>query len=388
MVAERRDECKVLAEQQAALRRVATLVARGVTPAEVFDAVANELAGCVGVRNTALCRYESDGSATLLAAHDVPERNTIATGARVAPDGHHVEAKALRTARAARIDNIDSATSAAAAPIRAKGMRSAVSAPILVDGRVWGVAIVGSRQPEPLPPDTETRLGEFADLVATAIATAQGRAELAASRARIVTAADEARRRLERDLHDGAQQRLVSLGIQLRLAQDSLPAGLRSIKDQLSDIASGLTAVSVELQDISRGIHPAILSNRGLGPALKALARRSSVPVTVEARLTQRLPDYAEVAAYYVVAEALTNAAKHAHASEVNVSVTADDQHMHLVIRDDGVGGAAPHKGSGLIGLTDRVEALGGHIEITSPARRGTRLRVRIPVGSLPQGPR
>ena len=245
-----------------------------------------------------------------------------------------------------------------------------------------GAATAGSTRREPLPPDTEARIADFADLVATAtIANAETRAQLTASRARIVAAADEARRRLERDLHDGAQQRLVSLGLALRTAEASVPSEQVGVKEQISDVVQGLVGVSADLQEISRGIHPAILSKGGLGPALKALARRSAVPVDldVDLGLDARVPESTEVAAYYVVAESLTNVAKHARASEVNVRVRTDGGNLELSIRDDGVGGADPAKGSGLIGLRDRVEALGGQMEIASHAGNGTSLLVTIP---------
>jgi signal transduction histidine kinase len=248
-----------------------------------------------------------------------------------------------------------------------------------VEGRLWGVAIIGWSRPEPLPPDTEARVGDFTDLVATSIANAETRAELTASRARIVAAGDDARRRIERDLHDGAQQRLVSLGLQLRTAEASVPSELHPLKEQISNVVHGLAGVSEDLHEISRGIHPAILSKGGLGPALKTLARRSAVPVRLDLRTDRRLPESAEVAAYYVVAEALTNAAKHAQASEVNIRVEAEGANLHVSIRDDGIGGADLAKGSGLIGLTDRVEALGGQMSISSHVGSGTSLLVKIP---------
>jgi signal transduction histidine kinase len=228
--------------------------------------------------------------------------------------------------------------------------------------------------------DTEARVGDFADLVATAIANADARAELTASRARIVTAADAARRRFERNLHDGAQQRLVSLGLQLRTAEAALPPDWDALRKQVSDVIEGLRGVSEDLQEISRGIHPAILSRGGLGPALKTLARRSAVPVELCIGIDRRLPESIEVAAYYVVAESLTNAAKYAQASEVRVSVTADCANLHLSITDDGVGGADSGKGSGLIGLVDRVEALGGKLRVSSVVGSGTTLQATIPI--------
>jgi signal transduction histidine kinase len=216
-------------------------------------------------------------------------------------------------------------------------------------------------------------------LVATAVANADSRANLTASRARIVAAADEARRRIERDLHDGAQQRLVSLALELRQVVASMPPDDQR-RAQLAQTASGLLGVLEDLVQISRGVHPAILTEGGLGPALRMLARRSAVPVELDVRSDRRLPERIEVAAYYLVSEALTNAAKHAHASVVHIQVDADDLTVRLAIRDDGVGGADPARGSGLIGLADRVEALGGRIEITSPAAQGTSLLATIPI--------
>jgi signal transduction histidine kinase len=383
-VTERRSEraqLGVLAEQQAALRRVATLVARGVEPSELFSAVATDLARCLEMQYSALWRYEPDGTATLLAAiDDDPGLTKAPVGDQFSLEGQSVAAMVLRTGRAARMDSFENAPGSVAARLRDVGLRVAVGAPIVVAGGVWGAAIVGSSRPEPLPPDTEARVGDFADLVATAIANAQAHAELTASRARIVAAGDEARRRFERDLHDGAQQRLVSLGLQLRTAEASMPPELQQFKEQISDIVDGLIGVSEEVREISRGLHPAVLSKGGLGPALKTLARRSAVPVKIALGVDQRLPESAEVAAYYVVAEALTNAAKHARASEVSVRVEADDTNLHLSIRDDGIGGAAVGGGSGLTGLVDRVEALGGTMTISSRAGDGTTLRVTVPL--------
>jgi signal transduction histidine kinase len=206
---------------------------------------------------------------------------------------------------------------------------------------------------------------------------------LIASRARIVAAADEGRRRLERDLHDGAQQRLIALGLQTRLAEATVPPEMQSLKQQLSDIVSASAAVSADLQEISRGIHPAILSKGGLGAALKALARRSAIPVTLDLTIDQRLSDSVEVGAYYVVSEALTNAAKHSRATGVVVSGHTKDHTLSLSIDDDGIGGADIGNGSGLVGLADRVEALGGRIRITSPAGRGTSLEATIPFDGI-----
>jgi signal transduction histidine kinase len=382
MVEKNRDELTVLVEQQAALRRVATLVARGVPPSDVFTAVVMELSRCLGTDYAALFRCETGGAATLLAAWDGPGATKEPVGGRFSLEVENLAATVLRTGRAARMDSHGNAPGSAAANIRELGSRSRVGAPIVFDGRLWGSAIVGSSGSEALPPDTAARVGDFADFVATAIANAATRAELTASRARIVAAADDARRRFERDLHDGAQQRLVSLGLELRTAEAAVPPELPALKRQISNMVSGLAAISEDLQQIARGIHPAILSKGGLGPALKNLARRSGVPVKLDLRLNRELVESAEVAAYYVVAEALTNAAKHARATEVTVGVEVDGANLRLSIQDDGIGGAHAGKGSGLAGLTDRVEALGGQIEIASHTGNGTSLLVEIPLAA------
>jgi signal transduction histidine kinase len=374
-----RDELRVLAEQQAALRRVATLVARGASPSEVFEAVADEMARCLCVMHATVSRYDAEAFIPVAIYHGDRLRK-LPEGLRLPLEGDNVAARVFRSGRTARIDSHDDAAGLHAARIRELGIRSAVGVPVIVDGRLWGAAVVGSSASEPLPPDTEARIGDFGDLVATAIANAATRTELIASRARIVAAADEARRRIERDLHDGAQQRLVSLGLELRAAEACVPDQLQPLKEQISRLVTTVAGVSAEVQEISRGIHPAILSKGGLGPALKALARRSAVPVELDVHVDRRLPDSVEVAAYYVVAEALTNAAKYARASLVNVYAEAEDANLHLLIRDDGIGGADTAQGSGLIGLIDRVEALGGTMAISSQPGSGTSLLVNIPL--------
>jgi signal transduction histidine kinase len=374
-----REELRVIAEQQAALRRVATLVARRTSPTEVFVAVTSELGRLLGEYTTALVRYEPDGTATQVSARSHRGTETSAE-VRFSLEGENLASLVLRTRRAARIDSFEHARGPRAASLRERGFRSGVGAPIVVEGRLWGATIALSSRPEPLPPDMEARMVDFTELVATAIANADSRAQLTASRARIVAAADDARRRLERDLHDGTQQRLVSLGLELRMAEASVPSGLDELKEQLSHTAKGLAGAFEDLLEVSRGIHPAILSKGGLGPALKTLARRSAVPVELDVGVDRRLPEYAEVAAYYVVSEALTNAAKHAQASEVRVCVDAEGAILQLSIRDDGIGGADWGRGSGLIGLRDRVEALGGQMEIASPTGSGTSLLVTIPI--------
>jgi signal transduction histidine kinase len=301
-------------------------------------------------------------------------------GARWEFEDGMASAEVYRTGRSARGGARDWSTTEG--PVgethRRLGIVSTVATPIIVEGRRWGAMTVQSQRPLPL--DTEERLEKFTELVATAIADAEGKSELAASRARIVAAADETRRRIERDLHDGTQQRLVSLGLELRLAESTVPPELEEARTAIRRVAGELNRVIDELREISRGIHPAILSEGGLGPALRTVARRSAIPVELGHVIEDRLPEPIEVAAYYVVSEALTNAAKHAHAFRVDVEAAVRDNSLLLSIRDDGVGGANPAGGSGLIGLRDRVEALGGSIEIDSPPGRGTNVVVRLPL--------
>ncbi|MDT5047127.1 MAG: hypothetical protein QOG75_2990, partial [Mycobacterium sp.] len=374
------DNLSVLARQQTALRRVATLVARGVSQSEVFSAVAEEMAGCLNVGNAEVLRFEDDGTAIVVvafyAATGVPH---LLLGEHLSTEGDNIAAEVLRTRQSARMDNWEGAAGPIAQRVRELGVRSRIGAPIVVDERLWGIAVVATTEPEPLPPDTEGRIVEFAELVATAIAAATTRADLIASRARIVAAADDARRRLERDIHDGAQQRLVTLKLQLRLTEASVPPEQDDLKSMLSEAVSDTTDVITELQEISRGIHPTILSAGGLPAAFDALARRSSVPVELDVVIEQRLPDSIEIAAYYVVAEALTNAAKHAAASEVRIRARTTGDNLSLSISDDGIGGADSGKGSGLIGLKDRIEVLGGRMQVDSPPGSGTVLDITIP---------
>jgi signal transduction histidine kinase len=367
-----------LANEQAALRRVATLVARGVPAEEVFSAVAEEAGRLVSIDSTLMLRYEADGTATVVAGWTETEIG-IPVGARWTLEGDSVSALVLRTGRPARIDNYANATGSLAARLREVGARSAAGAPIVVDGRLWGVMVTGSTQPEPLPVGLESRLAEFTELVATAISNAQSRTDLAASRARVVAAADETRRRIERDLHDGTQQRLVSIGLGLRTAEAMVPSELGELKAQLSRTAKDLAGAVEDLLEVTRRIHPPVLSVGGLGPALRTLARRSAVPVELDVS-ADRLPEHVEAAAYYVVSEAITNAVKHAKASVVHVGVEPMDGLVRLSIRDDGVGGADPRQGAGLIGLGDRVDALGGRIQIKSPPGGGTSVLVTLPI--------
>lgn len=371
-----------LVEEQAALRRVATLVAHRAPPAEVFASVAEEVAALLGAGITHIVRCEPDGTATIMARWGI-ETEDLAIGARIRPVEPMVTAGVLETGRSARIESYAAAPGPTAELLRRLGVKSSVGSPIVVEGKLWGVMVASSTSASSLPDDAEARIENFTDLVGTAIANAESRTQLAESRARIVTAADEERRRIERDLHDGIQQRLVSLGLNLRVVQAAMPAELIDLREQLSEVGGGLSAVLDDLRELSRGIHPAILSQGGLGSALRALARRSAIPVELETRLDDaKLSERVEVVAYYVVSEALTNAAKHARASNVRVDVEAVDEILRLRVQDDGVGGADPAHGSGLIGLTDRVDAAGGTIIVSSPSGEGTSLVVELPLGA------
>ncbi|MET7403303.1 DUF4118 domain-containing protein [Dactylosporangium sp. NPDC005572] len=375
---------RTLAVEQAMLRRVAVLVAHGAPPADVVAAVAAEAARLLSADATRLMRQEAPGTVTVIAEYSKPGLESL-LGRRLDVSGGVTEL-VLRSSRPARMDSYGGRRGTLADLARTEKMRSSVAAPVLVDGVVWGVLTVLWARAEPPPEGAEHRLAQFTELVATAVANAEDRAELTRSRARLVFAADEARRRIERDLHDGVQQRLVSLGLELRAAEALVPPELGELRDRLSRTTDGLRCAFDDLQEISRGIHPAILSQGGLTSAIKALARRSPVPVAVRAGPRRGLPSCVEVTAYYVVSEALTNAAKHAGASAVDVDLkiapdaTTRREQLLMSIRDDGHGGADPSLGSGLAGMRDRVEAIGGRLRVASPAGGGTHLTVTLPL--------
>ena len=331
------------------------------------------------VDHTVLSRYDPDGLATVV-GHWVstdPGR-PLAIDLRVKLEGQNIHTGVFDTGRSARIDDYGAASGAFADVARDWQFRASVGVPIWVEERLWGVISVGSRS-GPLPAGTEARLTGFTELVATAIANAEAQAALAASRARIVAAGDAARRRMERDLHDSAQQRLVSLALRLR-AMQATPPEAGELSSQLDEVVAELTGALDELREIASGLHPAVLAEGGLRPVLKTLARRSAVPVSLDVGVDGRLPEPVELAAYYVVAEALTNTAKHADASGVDVTVTAGEGVLRVVVRDDGRGGADLTAGSGLVGLTDRVEALGGRLWVNSPPGAGTTVQVMLPL--------
>jgi len=368
-----------LAEEQAALRRVATLVAQGVPPVEIFSAVSDEAVRLFGAAKAAVLRFSHDGPAAVFVG--VSKTLDLPVGTRWGFQPGMASAQVYRTRRSARVDAMDwsSASGPVAAAARRLGIVSSVASPIVVEGRLWGAMNITSTD-ELVPAGTEGRLENFTDLLATAIANAESRSELAASRRRIVAASDQARRRIERDLHDGTQQRLVSLGLAARTAEADVAAGRGDPGAELSRIAAGLADAAAELQEFSRGIHPAILSERGLGPALRTLARRSAVPVDLDLAAEGRYPEPVEVAAYYVASEALANVMKHAQASRIEMSVATRQGSLLLSVRDDGIGGADPARGSGLAGLTDRVEALGGSIHLDSAAETGTHITADLPL--------
>ena len=380
---EARHALERVAAEQAALRRVATLVALGAPPQDLFDAVAEEVGRLLPATNVSMARYESDDSITSMASWS-PAGPVFPPGVRWPIKGTNVGWMVLQTGRPARIDDFSAATDPIGVVAREAGYKSAIGSPIVVDGHLWG-AISAASTEGPMPPASEARLASFTEIVATAIANAESSAELAASRRRIVAASDDARRRIERDLHDGVQQRLVSLALELSAMKADPTAG-DELQERLSRVTADVGSVLDALVELARGIHPAILKHGGLAAALRVLARRSPVPVELDARIEGPLPDDVEVAAYYVAAEALTNAAKHARASAIHLSATTSDGTLLLLVRDDGVGGADPSGGSGLVGLEDRVEALGGTIKIDSPAGRGTSLMVALPIATGPAG--
>ncbi|MFF5230868.1 GAF domain-containing sensor histidine kinase [Dactylosporangium sp. NPDC000521] len=375
-----RDELHDLASEQAGLRRVAVLVASGAPPADVLAGIVAEAAALLDADATRLMRYESAGTVTVLAGYGKPGTETW-LGRRFQVEGDVTE-PVLRAFHPARVDSYDDRPGAFADLARREGFNSSVAAPITVGGRLWGCLVVLWSRREPPPPGTEERLAQFAEGVATAVATI----ESGASRARIVHGVEEGRRRFEHDVHDVVQQRLVSLGLELRAAEALVPDELDELKARLSHTVEGLTSVFEVLQEMTRGIHPAILTQSGLMPALRALARRSAVPVTISPGLEHRLPPSVEVAAYGAVCEVLANVTEDApHTSSINVDVaiTVDDaarrEFLVVSVRDDGAGGADLAHGTELVGLTDWVEAHGGRLQISRPAGGATSLCIMIP---------
>jgi GAF domain-containing protein len=372
-----------LANEQAALRRVATLVAQGARPDELFSAVAKEVAGVIDAPVVSINRYEADGTYTIVGNAGESSRWI---GTRWQVGTRDLAGMVLATGRPSRQDDFIGirgtlAGSAGDAPTESwREPRSMVGVPIIIEGSIWGVMSAVAAPGMLVPAGTEERLARFTELVATAVSNATTRTDLLTSRARLVSAADESRRRLERDLHDGIQQWLVALALRARKAAGRSPAR-ESAARELSGLADDLVAVTDELREISRGIHPAILSDAGLDDALEALARRSTIRVDLEVSFQGRYEPTLEATVYYVAAESITNAVKHAQASTVTVRGGLRDGIVELEITDDGVGGADPSRGTGLIGLKDRVDTLGGRISFASPPGVGTTIRARLPAG-------
>jgi signal transduction histidine kinase len=372
-----------LAREQASLRRVATLVAEGASADKLFAVVAEEVADVLDIPVVSVQRFEADGTFTVLG---IAGETSFTADSRWLVEDERLAGMIVAHGRPARNEDYSMKAGPLEADITGDTMTSTVGVPIVVEGGIWGFMVGAAGPGKSIPDGTEERLEKFTELLGTAVANAQSRAELAASRARIIAAGDDARRRIERNLHDGAQQRLVTLAVALRRAEAKLPGGLDEQRMELTRVVEGLASAVEDLRELSRGIHPSVLTEGGLSPALKALGRRSSIRVKLDIQFERRLPDQVEVATYYTVSEALTNASKHSGATCVWISLRVEDDLLHLSIRDDGAGGADASQGSGIIGLTDRIEALGGTIQIDSPLGGGTRIAVEIPIADSTEG--
>jgi signal transduction histidine kinase len=379
----------LLVQEHAALRRVATLVARGPAPDEVFAAVTRETGELLGAQRTSLLRVQSPERAAIVAGWSRGAAPAVPVGHTAVIDGRGILGQMLRAAAPVRIDDFDEVGGAVAALMRRLAIRSAAAGPIILGDRVWGALTASWPAGASMPVGAEDRVAAFAELVSLAIENAEARQELAASRARLVAAADEARRRLERDLHDGAQQRLVAAALELSVLDRRLERDPNGARTALTRAREHLEGGLEDLRDLARGIHPAVLTERGLNAALDALVNLSPVPVDLRITLPDGLDAAIEATVYFLVSEALTNVAKYAQADAVSVDVSPTDGDLVVTIADDGVGGADPEQGSGLRGLVDRVHAIGGSLQVTSSPGQGTRLRAHLPVhvlGSL-KGP-
>jgi PAS domain S-box-containing protein len=364
--------------EEAALRRVATLVAEGVRSTEVFDTVTGEIRTLLGADVSRLMRYEDDGTGTVVAASDPGIE--IPVGTRLTLDGESVAAMVHRTRRPARITDYGQATGSLATLLVRQGVRSSVGTPIAVEGRIWGVTVAAwtKEQPESVLADTESRLTRFTEIVATAIANAESRAELDASRARLLTEADAARRRVVRDLHDGAQQRIVHAIITLKLAQRAFRKNDGKAESLIGEALEQAEQGNAELRELAHGILPAVLRRGGLRASLDAVVARLDLPVHVEVP-AERFPAEIEASAYFIVAEALTNVVKHSHAGHAEVTASVQDRMLRVEVQDDGIGGADPN-GHGLVGIGDRATALGGRLKVESPASGGTLVAATLPL--------
>jgi signal transduction histidine kinase len=368
-----------LADEQAALRKVATLVAAESPPRRVFERVTEEVGRLLGLPGAAVVQYEGARTATVVGGWSEDGKPLLPVGTSLDITGDTVVAKVLRTGTAQRVERYDEASGSLAETLRSAGYRAAVAAPVAAAGRLWGALVAATTSDEPLPEGLERRLCDFADLVGQALANADARERLAASRAELVAVGDAERRRFERNLHDGAQQRLVSVALELGMVGAKLEDDPEAARELLSSAQDDLAQGLEELRELARGLHPVLLTERGLGAALDALLARAPVPVEIAELPDERLDAPVEAAAYYVVAEAITNVAKYAHASHATVSITHSNGAATVIVSDDGVGGADPAAGSGLRGLAARVEALNGRLHVDSPPERGTRIKAEIP---------
>jgi signal transduction histidine kinase len=375
-----RDELRLLADEQTALRRVATLVARGVPAAELFGAAAAEVRGLLGADATRLLRYEPDGTAVDVGGETAPGVDVASeTGTVHTLRAEQIAGRVARTGRPARFESYEGVAGPVAAHLRAHDIRSSVGAPVVVEGRLWGVMIAAWTRKSAASADTEERMAQFTELIATAIANASSRAELAASRARVVSASDEGRRRLVRDLHDGVQQRLVQTMITLKLAKQAMGDAGGPGAELVSEALDHAGRANAELRDLAHGILPVALARGGLRAGIATLVDRVRLPVSVEVS-AGRMPAALEATAYFIVAEALTNTVKHADASRAEITAEIQDGFLRIAVRDDGVGGAHTEGSSGLVGLFDRAAALNGTLEVESPPGGGTLVAATLPL--------
>lgn len=365
-----------------ALRRLATLTARHLALSEIFQVGADELGELLGADYTLVNRFRPDRTATVVAHWSAPDRARIMPpfGGSFPVEEGTVAALVQRTGRPTRIADRDLRSAGRIGTWAwGRGIRSSVGCPILVAGELWGMLTALSLGAV-LPDETEDRMRDVAEILAVAIGDARERDATTASRLRLVDASDAEGRALAGRLHDGAQQRLVSVGLELRTIEDSLPLGREELRTRIATVAGHLAGVIDDLQEIARDLYPAGLARGGLIAALRMLARRSAMPVELDLHYEGRLPRRVELAIHHIVAESLDNAARHANASSAQVGLTVEEGLAHLRVRDDGVGGADPHDGTGLAVLRDRVEALGGTFQVISPPGGGTSAHARIPI--------
>jgi PAS domain S-box-containing protein len=378
---ETRAELQGLADEQAALRRVATLVARDASPDRVLDSVTAELERLLVADAVAIGRYES-GDEIAVVGRPIPEPQLILDGRRMNYQRHDILAVVRRTGRPVRLDDLGEASGGFVDVFRGRGSRALVGAPIVVEGRLWGTIVVGWNREPPPSADTEERMTRFAELLGTALTNADIRKQLRASRARLVTAGDEARRRVVRDLHDGAQQRLVQTIVTLKLAQRAFSGGPEGGKaaSLVGEALGQAERSNAELRELAHGILPSVLTDLGLRASVDSVVQRLDLPAEVEIS-DDRFPPEVEASAYFVIAEALTNVMKHSHATSAKVSASMNEGTLHIEVRDDGIGGADPD-GHGLVGMKDRVSAFGGRLEVESPAAGGTLLSATLPLSA------